>query len=153
MPLLLSCRGLLDTRHDAAVPATVRLHAHLARYAVQFPEFDESAHTMVLLGRGCGEAMAAQLLSSREPYQYSTPLGKALVGSVCLNEKDSSHIGFKQTKHCNTLCTGVFKSSPSTGKNPSNVINDPSNVINDPCFHTLCTPVGPRLTPPIYVEH
>ena len=28
-----------------------------------------------------------------------------------------------------------------------------SNVINDPCFHTFCTAVDPRLTPPIYVQH
>ena len=58
---------------------------------------------MVLLGRDCGEVMAAQLQSSHEPYLHSTPLGKALVWSVCLNEKDSSNMGLKQTKHSNIL--------------------------------------------------
>ena len=70
--------------HDDAIPSSVRKHAHLTQYAAQFHEFDESAHTMVLLGRDCGEVMAAQLLTEHEPYLYSTPLSSALVGSVCL---------------------------------------------------------------------
>ena len=96
--------GLLDTRSDAATPATVRAHSHLTQYAHQFPEFGPSAHTMVLLGRDCGEAMAAKLLSVEEPFLYENPLGLALVGSVCLTGEKSSYVGPKElAKYCNTL--------------------------------------------------
>ena len=71
VPLALSCSGLLDTLSDAATPATVRAHTHLTQYTHQFPEFDPSAHTMVRLGRDCGEAMAAKLLSVEEPFWKS----------------------------------------------------------------------------------
>ena len=110
VPFALSCSGLLDTRHDASTPDTVTAHAHLALYARKFPEFDESAHNMVLLGRDCGEVMAARLLSEGSPYLYDTPLGLALVGSVCLTGKNHSSVGLKRTKYCNTLCTRVLRS-------------------------------------------
>ena len=86
--------------------------------------------------------MAAQLLSEREPYLSSTPLGSSLVGSVCLDDKDATHTDRRQTKHCKTLCTRVLWS-------PYNDLK--INVTNDPCFHTLCTAVDPRLNTPIYV--
>ena len=73
VPLALSCSGLLDTRSDTATPATVCAHAHLTQYAHQSPEFDPSAHTMVLLQCDCREAMPAKLLSSEEPFLYESP--------------------------------------------------------------------------------
>ena len=78
-------------------------------YAHKFPDFDDTAHTMVLLGQGCGEAMAAQLLNNNEPYLYSTPLGMALVGTVWTTDKHSDDIGSKQTRFCTALCTRVCK--------------------------------------------
>ena len=108
VPFALSCAGLLDTRCDAATPDTVTAHSHLAQHALQFPEFDPSAHTMVLLGRDCGEVMAATLLSQEEPYLYETPLSLALVGSVCLTGRKHSTVGLNQTKYCRSFCTKVF---------------------------------------------
>ena len=131
VPLALSCSGLLDTRSDAATPATARAHSHLTQYTHQFPEFDPSAHTMVLLGRDCGEAMAAKLLSREEPFLYETPLGLALVGSVCLTGEKSSYAGPKElTKYCNTLCTKVFRSEPASA--PSETVCTPSEPVSAP---------------------
>ena len=147
VPFLLSCRGLLDTRRDAATPFTVSAHSHVAQYADRFPDFDETAHTMVLLGRDCGGAMVAQLLNNNEPYLYDTPLGLALVGSVCADIK--SNIA-KSTKYCSTLCTQVHQ---VLSDKVSSIDNKVNNEYVDPCFHTLSSSVEPRLTSPVFVQY
>ena len=73
---------------DAATPDTVNAHPHLVLYARLFPDFDSTAHTMVLLGRDCGEDIASQLLNDGEPYLHSASLDMALVGNICVFGKN-----------------------------------------------------------------
>lgn len=149
VPFLLSCRGLLDTRRDAATPSMVRAHASLAQHASSFPDFDDSAHTMVLLGRDCGKAMAARLLNDHEPFLYDTPLGKALVGNMCLDAQ-SRNEDSSVTRSCTTLCTKVSRFPVRAGVS---VECESASESVDPCFHTLSTSVEPRLTSPVFVQY
>ena len=83
---------------------------------------------MVLLGRDCGEVMAAKLLRQEEPYLYETPLGLALVGSVCLTGKNHSTVGLKQTKYCRSFCAQVFWFPVNKVKSNKVIAN---SVLND----------------------
>ena len=84
------------------------------------PDFSPTTHTMVLLGRDCGDAMVARLLSGVEPYLYETPLGLAPVGSVWKTGENRSNFSILPTKYCKTLCTKVFSCTPCSNVNEPN---------------------------------
>ena len=85
VPEALSCSSLADNRLEVATPSMLENHPLICQFARYFPDFDHNAHVLLLLGRDCPRAFASESLTTIEPYVHRTPLGYAVVGSICAN--------------------------------------------------------------------
>ena len=72
-----------DARCEIATPAIVSEQTHIRHLSKHFLPYDPKAEVLMLIGRDCGSAMSTQCLGYRAPFAHRTPLGWALVGSVC----------------------------------------------------------------------
>ena len=87
----LSCPNIADTTKEVATPSKVRNHPYISQFAKYFPEFNDDAKVLILLGRNCGRAMATECLTNLEPYIHKGPLGFSVVGNMCLNNVNSTN--------------------------------------------------------------
>ena len=85
VPEALSCSTISDTRKEVVTPHMVKSHPVIRQFAKHFPEYDESACVLLLLGRNCARAMATECLTTIEPYVHRGPLGYSVVGSMCVD--------------------------------------------------------------------
>ena len=82
----------------------LKKHPLVSQFTRYFPDFDDNAHVLLLLGRDCPRAFATECLTTIEPYVHRTPLGYAVVGSICAN---NPHV--KETR---VMCTHVSPHVP-----------------------------------------
>ena len=85
----LSYPSVADNKHQVATPEIVQRFAHTARYSKYFPALDDCAEIMVLIGIDNIHIHRSDRLTKVAPYVHRTPLGYALVGKVCEDEKDN----------------------------------------------------------------
>ena len=100
LPNAISVPNIANTLNEVATPDIARKHKHVEKFANCFPDFDDKAEVLLLIGRDCGRAMATQCLTTEEPYVHKSPLGYSLVGDVCLG-------GNKQAKSNTILRTHI----------------------------------------------
>ena len=71
-----------DSLDEVATPEYVQQHRHIRHLANKFPQLDEEAEVLFLIGRDCESLMQTRCYGNKAPYAHRTPLGWALVGSV-----------------------------------------------------------------------
>ena len=92
LPVVLTNDSIPNSKNEIAAPNIVRVHHQISHFAKHFPNYDESAEVLILIGRDCGQAMATKCYGQTAPYAHRTPLGWALVGSVCSGTNNSHSV-------------------------------------------------------------
>ena len=59
-----------DTTKEVATPGMVSRHPLIKQFSNRFPEFEDGATAMLVIGRNCPRAMATECLTSVEPYVH-----------------------------------------------------------------------------------
>ena len=85
LPPVLTNSFIPQSKAEVASPKTVQAHPHLRRFARNFPQLDESAEVLLLIGRDSGDCMFTRCFGNKTPFAHHTSLGWALVGDSCDN--------------------------------------------------------------------
>ena len=112
LPKLLTSESIPDCRHEVAFPDIVREYPHISHLASCFPDIDNGAQVLLLLGRNCGDLMKTDCHGDHAPFAHHTPLGWALVGSA--DRGDLSDVGVLKTCHEHLSSSLCFPSQPRT---------------------------------------
>jgi hypothetical protein len=83
LPPLYENNFIPDTKHEVATPESVRKHPSIQQFKDKFCPFDKEAMVTLLIGRDAGELMATRTTKVKAPFIHKTPLGFAVVGSMC----------------------------------------------------------------------
>lgn len=102
LPTVITNKFIPDCKGEVATLHVVSQISHIRHLAKNFVQFDENADVLLLIGRDCGELMSTKCFGYKSPYAHRTPIGWALVGSVC----KANYRQVSSTEHW-SLCPSV----------------------------------------------
>ena len=83
LPKLYENNGIPDTKDECANPVIISKNLTISKFSCNFPEIDNEADVCLLIGRDSGDIMGTKSHSKTAPFVHQTPLGWAVVGSIC----------------------------------------------------------------------
>ena len=90
LPNLFENDCIPDTKDEVATPKEVANIPHLKHLSQNFLKLDGKAEVALLLGRDAGNIMATYMEDTVAPFAHHTPLGWAVVGSLCPSKNSNS---------------------------------------------------------------
>ena len=83
LPLVYENNNIPDTKGEIAAPEMVYAHPQISCFSHNFLPIDSQVEVCLLIGRDAGDLLATETFSAQAPFVHKTPLGWAVVGSIC----------------------------------------------------------------------
>lgn len=112
LPEMLSNDSIPDTREEMATREDVRRLPHLVHLANKFKEVEEKHRMLLLIGRDASKLLHSKCYGQEPPFAFRTPLGWALVGTVCGKDAHTPSLRALRT----ALAHNHFEARPSIGE-------------------------------------
>ena len=133
LPTLIECNQIPDQKDEIATKEVAQSYTHLNDICGFIPSLDETASTLLLIGRDLPETyhvLDQRIGHRKSPYAQKLPLGWVIVGEACLGKVHAPEVvNVNKTFVSGTGRESIFKTCPNSFKVMEETPND--LVLND----------------------